>query len=163
MGRLVDLTDEDWDHNMAVNARGVFLCSRAVARRMLERGRGTIINIASMAGLRGVPLLSHYAASKWAVIGFTKSIAQELAPYVTVNAVCPGYVATDMQAREIVWEAQLRKLAADEVRADYVAHTPLGRIETPEDVAQAVLFLASDAAAFLTGVALPVTGGADLV
>jgi len=163
MGRLVDLTDEDWDFNMDVNAKGVFLCSRAVARKMLFRERGTIVNVASMAALRGVPLLSHYAASKWAVVGFTKSIAQELAPHITVNAVCPGYVATDMQSRELVWEGRLRGMTPEDVRKDYVDHTPLARIETPEDVAEAVRYLASDRAAFLTGVALPVTGGADLL
>lgn len=162
MRRVVDLTEHDWDVNMDVNAKGVFLCTQAIGRWMLRRGRGRIINVASMASLKGVPLLAHYAASKWAVLGFTKSVAQEFAPSVTVNAVCPGYVATSMQERELGWEAALRGMTPEGVFREYVEHTPLGRIETPGDVARAVRYLASDEAAFLTGVALPVTGGADL-
>jgi NAD(P)-dependent dehydrogenase (short-subunit alcohol dehydrogenase family) len=116
-----------------------------------------------MAGKRGVGLLAHYAASKWACIGFTKSAAIELGPYgIRVNCVCPGYVATSMQQRELEWEAKLRGMSVDDVRAEYIQQTPLGRMEEPEDVAKAVLYLCSPAAEFLTGVALDVTGGANL-
>lgn len=164
MGRVWELGEDEWDSNMDVNAKGVFLTIQAALRHMLPRREGTIVVTASMAGLRGVPLLAHYAASKWAVIGLVKSAAIEAAPYgIRINAVCPGYVRTPMQEREVVWEAQLRGMTPEEVRQEYVTLTPLGRIEEPEDVADAVALLLSPEAAFLTGVALPVTGGADLL
>jgi NAD(P)-dependent dehydrogenase (short-subunit alcohol dehydrogenase family) len=164
MQPVAELAEEEWDANFAVNVKGVFLCTQAVLGHMLARRDGTIINTASMAGLRGVPLLAHYAASKWAVIGFTKSVAIEVAPRgVRVNAVCPGYVRTSMQERELVWEAELRAMTPADVLAEYIRMTPLGRIEETADVADVVGFLASDASRFLTGVALPVTGGADLL
>jgi meso-butanediol dehydrogenase / (S,S)-butanediol dehydrogenase / diacetyl reductase len=107
-----------------------------------------------------VPLLAHYAASKFAVVGFTQSLAREVAGHgIRVNCVCPGFVRTGMQERELVWEAGLRSMTPDTVRAEYVALTPLGRLEEPEDVADAVVFLAGDAARFITGEALNVTGG----
>lgn len=163
MRPLWELTERDWDFNMDVNAKGVFACTRAVLPGMMARRSGSIVNTASMAGKKAVPLLAHYAASKWACIGFTKSAAVELGPFgIRVNCVCPGYVATSMQERELVWEAELRGKSVDEVKADYLRLTPLGRMETAEDVARAVLYLASPAAEFLTGVALDVTGGADL-
>ena len=119
---------------------------------------------ASLAGMRGVPLLAHYAASKWAVIGWVKSVALELALFgITCNCVCPGYVRPAMQGREPVWEAALRGMTPQAVAEEYVRNTPLGRLEEPEDVAHAVVYLASPAARFLTGVALPTTGGADLL
>jgi NAD(P)-dependent dehydrogenase (short-subunit alcohol dehydrogenase family) len=161
MACVVDLTDEEWDANMAVNAKGVFLTNRAAVRRWLRTGtKGVIVNTASLAGKQGVPLLAHYAASKFAVVGFTQSLAREVAAHgIRVNCVCPGFVRTGMQERELVWEAGLRNMAPDAVRAEYVALTPLGRLEEPEDVADAVVFLASDAARFITGEALNVTGG----
>jgi NAD(P)-dependent dehydrogenase (short-subunit alcohol dehydrogenase family) len=161
MNRVVDLSEEEWDRNMDVNAKGVFLTNRAAVRRWLAGGlKGAIVNTASMAGKMGAPLLAHYAASKFAVVGFTQSLAKEVAGAgIRVNAVCPGFVATSMQARELVWEARLRGLTPEAVRAEMVAMTPLGRIETPEDVADAVVFLASDAARFITGLALDVNGG----
>ena len=164
MQTLQNLSDHDWSFNLDVNLGGTFLCTRAVLPRMIQRLSGRIVNTASMAALKGVPLLAHYSASKWGVVGLTKSVAQEVAPFgITVNAVCPGFVATSMQTRELDWEGQLRGLTAQQVKAEYVAKTPLGRIEEPQDVANAVLFLLSDLASFITGVALPVTGGADLV
>lgn len=165
MRAVEDLDPErDWDFNMDVNAKGIFLCTQAVLPHLKAAGGGAIVATASLAGLRGVPLLAHYAASKWAVIGWIKSVALEVAPHnITCNCVCPGYVATGMQRREIVWEAELRGMTPEQVVAEYVRNTPLGRLEQPEDVADAVLYLASPAARFLTGVALPTTGGADLL
>ncbi|MDQ7030994.1 MAG: glucose 1-dehydrogenase [Ardenticatenia bacterium] len=169
MNRFVDLTEEDWDFNMNVNAKGTFLCSQAVARAMMQQDlipdselRGKIINIASMAGKRGnAPFLAHYVASKFAVVGLTQATAGELAPHkITVNAVCPGYVATSMQERELRWEAELRGTTPEAVRELYIQDTPLGRIETPEDVARVVVFLASPLADFITGEAINVNGGA---
>lgn len=165
MARVEDLDPErDWDFNMDVNAKGVFLCTQAALPHLKAAGGGAIVATASMAGLRGVPLLAHYAASKWAVIGWVKSVAVEVAPHnITCNCVCPGYVRTSMQERELAWEGRLRGMQPEEVVAEYVRNTPLGRIEEPEDVADAVVYLASPAARFLTGVALPTTGGADLL
>ncbi len=164
MKALWDLTEADWDFNMDVNAKGVFLVTQAVLPGMMRRRRGRIVNTASMAGKRPVPYLAHYAASKWACIGLTKSAAVELGPYgIRVNCVCPGYVATSMQERELEWEAGLRGKSVSDVRADYVRLTPLGRMEEASDVAKAVVYLCSPAAEFLTGVALDVTGGANLV
>jgi NAD(P)-dependent dehydrogenase (short-subunit alcohol dehydrogenase family) len=161
MRRVVDLTEKDWDFNMDVNAKGVFLTNQAAVRRFLASGtKGRIVNTASLAGKTGVPLLAHYAASKFAVIGFTQSLAKEVAANgIRVNAVCPGFVRTSMQEREIVWEAELRGMTPAAVREEYVALTPLGRMEEPEDVAKAVVFLASDLSGFVTGESINVTGG----
>jgi NAD(P)-dependent dehydrogenase (short-subunit alcohol dehydrogenase family) len=163
MNALWNLTERDWDFNMDVNAKGVFLMMRAALPGMMERRIGCIVNTASMAGKKAVPLLAHYAASKWACIGLTKSAAVELGPYgIRVNCVCPGYVATSMQERELEWEAGLRGLRVEEVKADYLRLTPLGRIETADDVARAVLMLCMPESGFITGAAIDVTGGANL-
>jgi meso-butanediol dehydrogenase / (S,S)-butanediol dehydrogenase / diacetyl reductase len=161
MMRAVDITDEEWDRNFDVNTRGVFLTNQVAARHFLARGtRGVIVNTASLAAKVGAPLLAHYSASKFAVLGWTQALARELAPHgVRVNAVCPGFVKTAMQSREILWEAELRGVTPEAVRADYVAQTPLGRLEEPEDVADVVVFLCSDAARFMTGQGMNVTGG----
>lgn len=161
MRRVLDLTEEDWDFNMDVNAKGVFLTNREAVRRFLASGtRGSIVNTASLAGKTGAPLLAHYAASKFAVVGFTQSLAKEVAKDgIRVNAVCPGFVLTSMQEREIVWEAELRGMTPEAVREEYVSLTPLGRIEQPEDVADTVVYLASDLARFVTGESINVTGG----
>jgi meso-butanediol dehydrogenase / (S,S)-butanediol dehydrogenase / diacetyl reductase len=161
MAAVVDLTEEEWDHNMAVNAKGVFLTDRAAVRLWQAEGtKGVIVNTASLAAKQGAPLLAHYSASKFAVLGFTQALAREVAPLgIRVNCVCPGFVRTPMQDRELVWEAKLRGMTVEQVRDEYVGLTPLGRIEEPEDVADAVVFLCSDLARFVTGEALNVTGG----
>ncbi len=161
MAAFVDVSEEAWDHNMDVNAKGVFLCGQEAARRLIQNGGGAIVNTASMAGKRGAtPFLSHYVASKFAVVGLTQAMAAELARFqIRVNCVCPGYVATGMQERELRWEAELRGLSVDEVRGMYLADTPLGRLEAAADVASSVVFLASPASAFITGEALAVNGG----
>lgn len=156
----LEITDADWDFNMDVNARGVFLCDQIVARHFVMQGNGVIVNTASLAAKVGAPLLAHYSASKFAVVGWTQALARELAPKgIRVNALCPGFVRTSMQEREIGWEATLRGMTADEVEADYVSQTPLNRIETPEDVAGVAVFLCSESARFMTGQAINVTGG----
>ena len=158
-----ELTERDWDFNFEVNAKGVFVVTQAVLPGMMARNRGSIVNTASMAGKKGVPLLAHYAASKWACIGFTKSAAVELGPFgIRVNCVCPGYVATPMQERELIWESEARGMTIERVAAEYIAKTPLGRMQSPEDVARAVAYLASDDAEFLTGAAIDITGGSHL-
>jgi NAD(P)-dependent dehydrogenase (short-subunit alcohol dehydrogenase family) len=163
MNRIEELTIEEWDFNFDVNARGVFLVTRAALPGMIARRAGCIVNTASMAGKKAVPLLAHYAASKWACIGFTLSAAVELAQHgIRVNCVCPGYVKTSMQQRELAWEGELRGLSPVEVAEGYIRLTPLGRMETPEDVAQVVRWLCSPQAAFVTGAAIDVTGGSHL-
>ena len=160
MRHALDLTDEDWDFNFDVNARGIFLANQIAARGFKARGKGVIVNTASLAAKVGAPLLAHYSASKFAVLGWTQALARELAPSgIRVNAVCPGFVKTGMQEREIAWEAELRGVSPERVVADYIAQTPLGRLETPEDVADVVVFLCSDSARFMTGQGVNVTGG----
>ena len=150
MAPVESLTDEDWEVNFAVNARGVFLTNQLAIRHFLAAGRpGVIVNTASLAGKVGAPYLAHYSASKFAVVGFTQALAREVA----------DFVRTAMQEREIVWEAELRGATPEAVISEYVAQTPLGRLEEPEDVAKVVLFLASDLAQFITGEAINVTGG----
>jgi len=164
MNTVLNMSEKEWDLNFSVNAKGVFLVSRAVAKNMVEQGTGgKIINIASMAGKLAAPFLVHYSASKFAVIGFTQGLALELAKYkINVNAVCPAFVKTPMQEREIEWEASLRNIKQDEVRDNYIKMTPLGRLGNPEDVAKVVLFLASKDADFMTGQAINITGGSLL-
>lgn len=164
MHLVKDLEEAEWDRNMAVNAKGVFLSNRTAVRRWLGDGtRGVIVNTASMAGKIGAPWLAHYSASKFAVVGFTQALAREVAPHgIRVNCVCPGFVRTSMQERELLWEAGLRGMSVEAVQADYVAQTPLGRLEEPEDVADVVAFLCGDAARFVIGEALNVTGGARM-
>lgn len=162
MNVLEKLTERDWDFNMDVNAKGVFLCTKHEVPWMKEHG-GVIVNTSSMAYLYSAPLLAHYTASKFAVAGWSQTAAKELAKYkIRVNYVCPGYVYTGMQNREVVWEGKLRGMTGEEVRQDYIDQTPLGRLCLPEDVANAVGFLVSNQASFVTGAAIPVTGGAEL-
>ncbi len=161
MNRVTDLSEEEWDCNMAVNAKGVFLTNREAVRRFLaSETRGVIVNTASLAGKIGAPFLAHYAASKFAVVGFTQSLAKEVGEHgIRVNAICPGFVRTAMQEREIVWEGELRGMSPEAVREEYVSATPLGRIEEPEDIAEIAVFLASDLSRFLTGESINASGG----
>ena len=152
-GRLADGTLDEFDAIMAVNVKGVWLCMKYQLPLMVAQGGGAIVNAASVAGLGAAPKMSIYAASKHAVIGLTKSAAIEYAKKkVRVNAVCPAVIDTDMFRR--AYETDPRK-------ADYAAAVhPVGRIGTVEEVASAVLYLCSDGAAFTTGHALAVDGGA---
>jgi NAD(P)-dependent dehydrogenase (short-subunit alcohol dehydrogenase family) len=161
MAPVVDMTEEEWDLNMDVNAKGTFLCTKAVLKQMIKQGKGgRIVCVSSLAGKFGNKFYSHYSASKWAVIGFVKSIAMEVAQHqITVNAVCPGRVATSMEEREMAWEAKYLKMSVQEVKKAYLDSVPLGRLETPEDVGKLVVFLASDDADYVTGEAIEVTGG----
>ena len=163
MHRFLDAPIERYDRTLDVNLKGVFVCGQAAARAMVRDGtNGAIVNTASMAGKQGrVPFLSDYVASKFGVVGLTQAMACELGEHgITVNCVCPGFVETPMQSRELEWEAQLRGTTTDGVRTMMIDDTPLGRLERPEDVARAVAFLLSDDARFITGEALAVNGGA---
>jgi NAD(P)-dependent dehydrogenase (short-subunit alcohol dehydrogenase family) len=159
---FLEMPDADWNLMLDVNTTGVFYCGQEFARRLVADNRqGSIVNVASVAAKQGgIPWLAHYVASKFAVVGLTQAMAFELAPYgIRVNSVCPGYVATSMQQRELAWEGELRGITPAEVFALYVKDTPLARIETAEDVARAILFLLGPDAAFITGEALSVNGG----
>ena len=163
MVRFLDITESDYDRTLNVNLKGVFLASQAAARVMASSGRpGVIVNVASMAGKQGkVPFLADYVASKFGVVGLTQAMAYELADRgIRVNSVCPGYVATAMQQRELEWEADLRGKTVEAVRESWIADTPLGRLEEPHDVAKVVAFLTGPDSAFLTGEAIAVNGGA---
>jgi meso-butanediol dehydrogenase/(S,S)-butanediol dehydrogenase/diacetyl reductase len=163
MHPFLDAPIERYDQTMDVNLKGVFVCGQAAARAMVRTGSaGAIVNTASMAGKQGrVPFLSDYVASKFGVVGLTQAMAFELGEHgITVNCVCPGYVETPMQSRELEWEARLRGISTEGVRKMMIDDTPLRRLEQPEDVARSVAFLLSDDARFITGEALAVNGGA---
>jgi short-subunit dehydrogenase len=163
MQKFIDISPEDMRRTFEVNTYGIFLCGQAVARSMIELGvKGRIINTASMAAKQGrVPFLADYVASKFAVLGLTQSMAFELAPHgILVNCVCPGFVATPMQDRELAWEAELRGSDPESVKKLWINDTPLARLETPEDVARVIAFLAGSDSSFITGEAISVNGGA---
>jgi NAD(P)-dependent dehydrogenase (short-subunit alcohol dehydrogenase family) len=163
MQKFLDISPADLRRTFEVNTYGIFFCGQAVARAMIDLGiKGRIINTASMAAKQGrVPFLADYVASKFAVLGLTQSMAFELAPHgILVNCVCPGFVATPMQDRELAWEAQLRGSDPESVKKLWINDTPLARLETPEDVARVVAFLAGSDSSFITGEAISVNGGA---
>jgi 3-oxoacyl-[acyl-carrier protein] reductase len=143
------MSDDDWDQVIAANLRSVFLFSRAAAKVMMRQRSGRIINISSVSGLMGNPGQSNYSASKAGIIGFTQTVARELAKRkITVNAICPGFIATEMAEAlgpAILEEAKKR--------------IPLGRLGEADEIADAVLFLASDSAQYVTGQVLTVDGG----
>jgi meso-butanediol dehydrogenase / (S,S)-butanediol dehydrogenase / diacetyl reductase len=160
---FLDMPDDEWHRMLAVNETGVFYCGQEFARHLVAAGRpGAIVNVASMAAKQGnVPYLSHYIASKFAVVGLTQAMAYELGPHgIRVNSVCPGWVATSMQERELVWEGELRSMTPEQVRQTFIDNTPLGRIETGDDVARTIAFLLGPDAVFVTGEALNINGGA---
>jgi NAD(P)-dependent dehydrogenase (short-subunit alcohol dehydrogenase family) len=158
---IMDLTEADWDRIMRVNAKGVFFCLQRVAREMIPRRRGTIINIASIAG-KGYAGTSNaiYAASKGSVISLTRTAAQQLARHdINVNAICPGVTVTALSEANVAVRARDEGLSVEEMTRRRNAVIPLGRPNDPEDVAALAVFLASPAARNVTGQSLNVDGG----
>ncbi|MEO8755339.1 MAG: 3-oxoacyl-ACP reductase FabG [Casimicrobiaceae bacterium] len=146
---LLRMKDDEWDAIMATNLKPAFRLAKAVLRGMMKARHGRIIQIGSVVGSSGNPGQVNYSASKAALLGFTKSLAQEVGSRnITVNCVAPGFIDTDMT-----------KALPDASRATLLAHIPLGRLGSPEDVAHAVAYLASPGAAYVTGVTLHVNGG----
>ncbi|MEW9032067.1 MAG: 3-oxoacyl-[acyl-carrier-protein] reductase [Planifilum fimeticola] len=150
---VLRMKEEDWDRVVDTNLKGTFLFSKAVIRTMMKQRSGRIINISSVVGVSGNPGQANYVAAKAGVIGMTKSLARELASRgITVNAIAPGFIETDMTA-----------VLGDEVRDQIMGQIPLARFGSPEDVAAAVRFLASDDAGYITGQTLHVDGGMVMV
>lgn len=148
-GLLVRMKDEDWDAVLTVNLKGAFLCTRAVSKVMTKQRSGRIINIASVVGQMGNAGQANYCASKAGLIGLTKSNARELAKRnITVNAVAPGFIATAMT-----------DALSDKVREELTTQIPLERLGSPDDIANAVVFLASEASGYITGQVIAVNGG----
>lgn len=161
---VVDLEEEAWDLIQNVNVKGTFLCCRAVARAMIERGQGgKIINMSSVAGKQGMARYAAYCASKFAVRGFTQALALELAPHrINVNAICPGLIETE-RVDDMAAALAPADVAPETYRQQMVEQvasgTPLGRIGQAVDVAQTAAFLASSQSEYLTGLSIPVAGG----
>jgi NAD(P)-dependent dehydrogenase (short-subunit alcohol dehydrogenase family) len=158
---IMDLTEHDWDRIMRVNAKGVFFCLQRVAREMIPRRRGRIVNIASIAG-KGYAGTSNaiYAASKGSVISLTRTAAQQLARHeINVNAICPGITVTALSEANVAVRARDEGLPVEEMTRRRNAVIPLGRPNDPEDVAAVAVFLAGPAARNITGQSLNVDGG----
>lgn len=146
---LMRMSEQDWDTVLAVNLKSVFNCTRAVIQPMIKQREGRIVNISSVVGLMGNAGQANYAASKAGILGFTKSVAREVAPRgVTVNAVAPGFIATDMTEK-----------LPQNIKDAFMEKIPLGRIGEARDVAEAVYWLCSDSAAYVTGQTIHVNGG----
>ena len=166
---VVELEEQAWDTVHKINLKGTFLCCRAVARHMINRGKGgKIVTMSSMLGKQGSARCAAYAASKFGVIGFTQALAQELAPYhINVNAICPGiidtervsYIAAALSAEDISGEEWRTSGRHAEAMRQRNSEVPLGRVGVGEDVAKTVAFLASSESDYLTGLAISVTGG----
>ena len=157
---FTDTSRELWDQLMSVNVTGTFLCTKQVVPAMVAAGVGRIVNVASVAGLQGYGRISAYAASKHAVIGLTRALGIELARTgVTVNAVCPSYVDTEMTDRTIAAVAARTESSAGDARKRLERMLPIGRLITPEEVAEAVAWLCSPASAAITAQSIVVAGG----
>ena len=157
LGPLASFSDKDWRDIFRVNVDGVFFCCQAVLPRMVARRRGNVVNIASWNGKLGAPNFGAYSATKFAVIGLTQALAREVASQgIRVNAVCPGIVAGTPMRAQVERDGQAFGLPPSSERAKTI---PLGRLATPEDIANVVVFLASEEAAYMTGQAINVTGG----
>jgi len=164
LSKIADMEEEVWDAVIANNLKSTFLGSRAAAREMIKKKSGKIINIASILGKTGVINAGHYAAAKAGIIRLTDVLAKELGPYgINVNAVCPGYVDTPALRESLASLVAQSGKTFEEIMAEMaVKEIPLGRSETPEDVAHVVAFLCSAEANYMTGQAINITGGQEV-
>lgn len=161
-GPVEDVTPEAWNHTIAVNLSGQFYCIRRAVPLLKQAGGGSIINISSAAGIMGYPLRTPYAASKWAVVGLTKSLAMELGPSgIRVNAICPGSIEGERMQQVIAAEAQARGTDPVSLRKSYEKQNSLRTFIAPEDIANMILFTCSDAGAKISGQALSVDGNTE--
>ncbi|HEY85343.1 MAG TPA: SDR family oxidoreductase [Chloroflexi bacterium] len=163
-GPVLLMAEEAWRRTLEINATGTFLCCKHALPLMIEGGNGgRIVNMASIAAEKPKPFVSAYAASKAAVVALTRSLAQEVAERdITVNAVLPGDVDTAMKQWGLQLESLVKQQPYEEVLASALARIPLGRLASPEDIAQLVAFLTSEGAGFITGQACNITGGREL-
>jgi len=146
---LLRMTESEWDDVLNIDLKSVFLCTRAVLKHMLKERKGRIVSVASIVGLMGNAGQANYAAAKAGIVGFTRSVAKEVASRsITANAVAPGFIETDMTAK-----------LSEKQRQDLMARIPLGYLGTPQDVAEVVAFLASDEARYITGQVITIDGG----
>lgn len=161
---IVEFDEEWWDRLFDLNVKALFLCTQAVLPSMMDRNYGRIVNISSMAGKTGEPFTSAYCATKFAVNGFTQVLGIEAGAYnITANAVCPGPVDSDLIWQAARQAAEHKGITAEEYMADFfVGPTPMGRLAKPLDIANAVLFLSSEEAQFITGTTLNVSGGREM-
>jgi len=162
-GMVVDHSLDAWNRTVAMNLTGTFLCSKYAARPMIAARRGgRIINTASIAGKRGGPMMAAYCAAKHGVVGLTRSLALELGPHnITVNAVCPGFVETQLFEGLLNMIGATRNLSREQSIQYFASQVPLGRMESGDDVANVVAFLASDDGGYMTGQALNICGGVE--
>jgi NAD(P)-dependent dehydrogenase (short-subunit alcohol dehydrogenase family) len=162
--RVEDVTPEEWLATMNVNINGQFFCARRAVPMLKQAGGGAIINMASVAGRLGFALRTPYAASKWAVIGFTKSLAKELGPHgIRVNAILPGLVKGPRLAKVLEDRAKAEGVTYAEMEKRYVQNVSLRRLASPQDIASMALFLASPAGANISGQALSVCGNLEVI
>ncbi len=161
-GPIESVTSADWERTLAVNLNGQFYCLRRAVPLLKEAGGGSIVNIASTAGLMGYPLRTPYAASKWAVVGLSKSLAAEVGAYgIRVNAICPGSIDGERMDRVIAAEAQVRGISSEQIRQGYLKQSSLRTFIKAVDIANLVLFICSDAGAKISGQALSVDGNTE--
>ena len=163
-GPVIQQTLDSWNRTVGINLTGTFLCAKHVAPKIIAGGRGgRIINTASIAGKRGGPMMAAYSAAKHGVIGLTRSLALELGAFkITVNAVCPGFVETQLFEGLINMVGSTRNMNREEVLKTFVNQVPMGRMQTGEDVANVVAFLASEDGGYMTGQALNICGGVEV-
>lgn len=160
VGKFLELSQADWEISINVNLYGMVKFVRAVIPHMIEQGKGAIVNNASTLGLGGMPEFSAYGASKFAVVGMTKHLASEFGTQgVRINCVCPGMIDTKMSDIEVEGFMEQMNVSREEAVAQLSAYVPLGKYGDPDEVADAVIYLASDKARYVTGVAMPVAGG----
>lgn len=160
---IVELEEKEWDRIININLKGTFLVTKTVLGDMMERKEGCIINIASDSGITGKKYLSHYCSSKFGMIGFTQSVANEVAEYnITVNAVCPGPTATEIYHTDREMQSKIRGISKEDIIREENKTIPLGRPAQPNEIARLVVFLASDDNTYITGEAINISGGFEV-